>query len=112
MENIILYTLLGPKPKNVPLPLKPLCEETIPGSSAQSEPERNAANAQQELNWLKKFQRITEVGILCGDKPLVLADQNLVAIIYLSIGVEGGRIFNCKKPHTLVEYLTAQEIWN
>ena len=69
MENIILYTLLGPKPKNVSLPLKPLYEEAIPGSSAQSEPERNATKAQQKFNWQKKCQRITKVGILCEDKP-------------------------------------------
>ena len=49
-ENIILDTLLGPKPEMVELPLEPIYEETIVGASAQSERERNARNAQQKMN--------------------------------------------------------------
>ena len=45
MENIILNTLIGPKPVIVDLPLEPTYEETIMGSLAQSERERNALNA-------------------------------------------------------------------
>ena len=52
-ENIILETRNGPKPEIVDLPLKPINEETIVGSSAQSERERNARNAQQKMNWQK-----------------------------------------------------------
>ena len=48
-ENIILGTLLGPKPEMVDLPLQSIYEETIIGSSAQSERERNARNAQQKM---------------------------------------------------------------
>ena len=44
-ESIILDTLLGPKPEMVHLPLEPIYEETIVGSSAQSERERNARNS-------------------------------------------------------------------
>ena len=36
-ENIIPETLLGPKPEMIDLPLKPIYEERIVGSSAQSE---------------------------------------------------------------------------
>ena len=55
-ENIILDTLLGPKPEMVELPLEPIYEETIVGASAQSERERerNARNAQQKMNWQNK----------------------------------------------------------
>ena len=35
-ENIILDTLLGPKPEMVDLPFEPIYEETIVGSPAQS----------------------------------------------------------------------------
>ena len=49
-ENIILDTLLGPKPEMVELPLELIYEETIVGASAQSERERNALNAQQKMN--------------------------------------------------------------
>ena len=45
-EKIILDTLLGPKPDMMDLPLETLYEETIMGSSAQSERELNSRNAQ------------------------------------------------------------------
>ena len=38
-ENITLATLLEPKPESVQLPLEPIYEDTITGSSAQSERE-------------------------------------------------------------------------
>ena len=68
-DNIILDTLLGPKPEMVDLPLEPIYEETIIGLSAQSERERNTRNAQQKMNWQNKCQHLIEIGIICGDKP-------------------------------------------
>ena len=56
--NVILDTLLGPKPEMVDLPLDPIYKETIVGSSAQSEREGNARNAQQKMNWQNKCQRL------------------------------------------------------
>ena len=52
-EYTIRDTLLGPKPEMVDLPLEPIFEETIIGSSARSERKKNARNAQQKKNWLK-----------------------------------------------------------
>ena len=49
-DNIFLDTLLGPKPEMVDLPFASIYEETIVGSSAQSERERNVPNAQQKMN--------------------------------------------------------------
>ena len=88
-KNIILDTLLGPKPEMEELPLEPIYEETIVVASAQSERERNASNAQQKMNWQNKCQRLIEVGIMCGDKPWPLADRKTVSLLYLSIGIEG-----------------------
>ena len=39
-ENIILDTLLGPKPEMVEIPLEPIYEQTIVGASAQLEREK------------------------------------------------------------------------
>ena len=50
-ENISLDILLEPKPETVQLPLEPIYEFTITGSSAQSERERLARNAQLKMNW-------------------------------------------------------------
>ena len=54
-ENMILDTLLGPKTEMVDLPLERIYDEAIVGSSAQSERERNARNAQQKKNWQKNI---------------------------------------------------------
>ena len=89
----------------VELPLEPIYEETIVGASAQSERERNARNAQQKMNWQNKCQRLIEVGIMCGDEPWSLADRKTVSLLYLSIGIEGHRILNCKNPHIKIDTL-------
>ena len=49
-ENIIPDTLLGPEPELVDTLPQPFYGETIVGSSAQSERERNDRNAQQKMN--------------------------------------------------------------
>ena len=90
-------------------PLEPIYEETIVGSSAQSERERNARNAQQKMNWQNKCQRLIEIGIMCGEKPWSLADCKTVFLLYLSIGVEGRRILNCKNPHSMIDTLGTAE---
>ena len=110
-ENIILDTLLGPKPEMVKFPLEPIYEETIVGASAQSERERNARKAQQKMHWQNKCQRLIEVGIMCGDKPWPLADRKTVSLLYLSIGIEGRRILNCMKPHIMIDTLATVDFW-
>ena len=50
-ENITLDILLEPKLENVQLPLEPIYENRITGSSAQSERERSARNAQLKIDW-------------------------------------------------------------
>ena len=63
------------------------------------------------MNWQNKCQRLIEVGIMCGDKPWPLADLKTVTLLYLSIGVDGRRILNCKNPHTMIVTLTTVEFW-
>ena len=110
-DNIILDALLGPKPEIVGLPSEPIYEETIMGSLAQSERERNARNAQQKMNSQNKYQRLIEIGIICGDKPWPLVVGKTVSLLYWSIGVEGRRILNCKIPHIMIDTLSTAEIW-
>ena len=64
-ENIILDTLLGPKPEMVDLPLRTIYKETIVGFSAQSERERITRNAQEKMNRQNKCQRLIEIGKMC-----------------------------------------------
>ena len=83
-ENIALDTLLEPKPETVQLPLEPVYDNTITGSSAQSERERLVRNAQLKMNWENRCQKQTEIGIMCGDKPWAQADRKTVSRLYLS----------------------------
>ena len=110
-ENIILDTLLVPKTEIVELPLKTIYKETIVGLAAQSERENKARTAQQKMNWQNKCQRLIEIGIMCWDKPWPLEDRKMVSLLYLSIGVEGGRILNCKNPRIIIDTLTTAEFW-
>ena len=63
------------------------------------------------MNWQNKCQRLIEVGIMCADKPWPLADRKTVSLLYLSIGVEGRCILNCKNPHIMIDTLTIIEFW-
>ena len=110
-ENITLDKLLEPKPEAVQLPLEPIYENTLPSSSAQSERERVARNAQLKMNWENRCQKQMEIGIMCGDKPWTQADCKTVSMLYLSLGTEG-RIICSRNPHLKMDILTTVELWN
>ena len=63
------------------------------------------------MNWQNKCQRLIEVGMMCGDKPWPLADRKTVYLLYLSIGVEGRCIPNCKNPHIMIYTLPTVDFW-
>ena len=48
---------------------------------------------------------------MCGDKPWPPADRKTVSLLYLSIGVEGRRILNCKNPHIMIDTLSTVDFW-
>ena len=48
---------------------------------------------------------------MCGDNPWPLADRKTLFLLYLSIGVEGLRILNCKKPHIMIDTLSTADFW-
>ena len=95
-ENIALDILLEPKPESVQLPLEPIYENTITGSSAQSEQERLTRNAQLRMNRENRSQKQMEIGIMCGDKPWTQADRKTVSMLYFSLGTEGRRNICCR----------------
>ena len=68
-ENITLDILLEPNSENVQLPSEPIYENTLTGSSAQSERERLARNAQLKMKWENRCQKQMEIGNMCEDKP-------------------------------------------
>ena len=48
---------------------------------------------------------------MCGDKQWSLADRKTVSFLYLSIGLEGRRILNCKNSHFMIDTLSTADIW-
>ena len=111
-KNIALDTLLAPKPENVQLPLEPIYENTIFGSSAHSERERLARNAKLKLkmNWENRCQKQLEIGIMCGDKPWIQSHSRTVSMLYLSLGTEGRRVICSRNPHLKMDILTTVEL--
>ena len=63
------------------------------------------------MNRQHKCQRMIEVGIMCVDKPWPQADRKTVSLLYLSIGLEGSCILNCKNPHIMIDTLTTVDFW-
>ena len=47
---------------------------------------------------------------MCVDKQWPLADRKTVSLLYLSIGVEGRRILNCKNPHIMIDTLATVDL--
>ena len=63
------------------------------------------------MNWQNKCQRLIEVGIMGADKPWPLAHRKTASLLYLSIGIEGCRILNCKNPHIMIDTLATVDFW-
>ena len=68
-ENITLDTLLQPIPTEVRLPAEPKHEMTIEDAAEETERDRQMRNSQLKLQWDLKCQKITEAGVLCGERP-------------------------------------------
>ena len=65
----------------------------------ETERDRQIRNNQLKLNWKLKCQKLTEAGVLCGERPWNLCDQKYLSLLYLSIGTEGRRLLTQKFPH-------------
>ena len=68
-------------------------------------------NSQLKLQWDLKFQKITEAGVLCGERPWHHCDQKCVSLLNLSIGTEGRRRLTQKFPHDNIYDLTTLKLW-
>ena len=91
-ENITLDTLLQPKPTMVRLPAEPKYKMPIDDATNETERDRQIRNSQLKLQWDLKCQKITEAGVLCGERPWHLCDPKCVSLLYLSISTEGRRL--------------------
>ena len=65
-----------------------------------------------KLQWDLNCQKITEAGILCGERPWNLCDQKFVFLLYLSIGTEGRRLLTQKFSHDNIYDLATLKLWD
>ena len=102
-EKIILENFFGPKPEKLELPLVPIDTEINIASSTQSKPEQNARSAQQQMNWQKKCQRLTQVEIMSEEirGHLQIEQQSHCFIFPLAFQQQ-----DLKNPHTMIDTFT------
>ena len=111
-ENITLDTLLQPKPTTVKLLVEPKYELAIEEATEYTERDRQIRNNQLKLQWEMKCQKITEAGVLCGERQRHLCDQKSVSLLYLSIGTEGRRLLKFQEfPHDIIYDLNTLKLW-
>ena len=111
-EGIEVDLLLADPPINVILPPEPAYEDTVDNPTAQSERDRRTRNEQAKTAWKKQCQRIETIGILCGDKPWKLCDRKASSLMYLSLGMEGRRVFNSKNSTINLEAISTKNLWD
>ena len=75
------------------------------------ERERLTRYSQAVAKWKNECNLIDRIGLLCGDKPRDIADKKAKSMVYLTIGIEGRRMQTRKYPHTNVENITTQQLW-
>ena len=96
---------------HVRLPPEPKYEMAIEDATEHTERDRQFRNNKLKLQSELKCQKITEAGILCGDRPWTLCDQKFVSLLYLSIGTEGRRLLTQKFPHDNIYHLSTLKLW-
>ena len=109
--NIELDDLLREKPTTIIYPPEPVEEQPVQNPTQTMERERITRYNQAIAKWKNECNIIDRIGVLCGDKPCDIADKRAKSMIYLTIGIEGRRMHTRKYPHTNVENITTQQLW-
>ena len=110
-EGISIDTLQEEPPNKVTLPPEPIYEANVENTTAQSERDRKTRNEQLKNTWLNRCQKIELAGILCRDKPWKFCDNKAVSLTYLSLGMEGRRIFGSQEPTILIDRISTMDHW-
>ena len=110
-ENIIMDTLLQPKPTMVRLPAETKYKIPTENATDDTERDRQIRNSHLKLQWGLKCQKIREAGVLCGERPWHPFDQKSVSLLYLSISKEGRRLLTQKFPYDNIYDLTTLKPW-
>ena len=111
-EGIEVDLLLVDPPEHVLLPPEPAYEDAVDNPTAQSERDRRTRNEQAKTAWKIQCQRVMTIGVLCGDKPWKLCDRKASSLMYLSLGMEGRRVFNSKNSTINLETISTKDLWD
>ena len=111
-EGIEVDLLLVDPPEHVLLPPEPAYEDAVDNPTAQSERDRRTRNEQAKTAWKNQCQRVITVAILCGDKPWKICDRKASSLMYLSLGMEGRRVFNSKNSTVNLETISTKDLWD
>ena len=110
-EGISIDILLEDPPDKVILPPERIYEDNVENSTSQSERDRRIRNEQLKNSWLNRCQKKELVGILCGEKPWKYCDNKEVSLTYLSLRIEGRRIFGSQEPNIQIDRVTTKDLW-
>ena len=110
-ERLSIKSLRENPPDTVNLPPATIYGDNVENSTSQSERDRKTRNEQLRNSLLNRCQKIELVGILCGDKHWKYCNNKAVSLIYLSLGMEGRRIFGSQEPNIQIDRVTTKELW-
>ena len=110
-EGISIDTLREDPPNKVTNLPEPIYEANLENSTAQSERDRKTRNEQLKNTWLNRCQKIELEGILRGDRPGKFCDNKAVSLTYLSLGMEGLRIFDSHEPPIQIDRISTKDLW-
>ena len=109
--NIELDDLLREKPTTIIYLPEPVEEQPVQNPTQTMEREMLTRYNQAIAKWKNECNIMDRIGVLCGYKPWDIADNRAKSMIYLTIGIEGRRMHIRKYPHTNVENITTQQLW-
>ena len=110
-EGISINILLEDPPDKVILPPESIYGDNVENSTPQSERDRRIRNQQSKNSWLNRCQKLELVSILWGEKPWKYCDNKGVSLTYLSLGMEGRRIFGSQEPNIQIDRVTTKDLW-
>ena len=97
-EDISIDSLCEDPADKVTLPPEPFYKANVENSTAQNERDCKTRNEQLKNTCLNRCQKNELARILCADKLWMFWDNKAVSLTYLSLGMEGRRIFDSQEP--------------
>ena len=110
-ENLKVDKLLRTKPTQADLfyPAMPSLEGPRPNESKEEARKRDIRNQRRKIDWENEYKTIEFRGTYVGRYPWDEADTKIKSLLYLSIGLEGTRIYHQNNPHTKIDTCSTYE---